>query len=62
MINDKEKEEIKVQFGTLTLKHALLIAQIQDLNKECAEVADELSALYEKITGVKKDGSTVCKA
>ena len=61
MINEKEQEKYKADFGRLTLRSAMLSKLINEYQKELADVHKELDEKYRQITGVKEDGSTVCE-
>lgn len=61
VMNDKELEQYRADFGRLTLRSAMVSKMILDYQKELAEVNKELDEKYKQITGVKEDGSTVCE-
>lgn len=61
MINEKQQEEYKIEFGRLTLRSAMITRMILDYQKELADINKQLDEKYKQITGVEEDGCTVCE-
>lgn len=61
MINEKQQEEYKADFGRLTLRSAMISRIILDYQKELADINKQLDEKYKEITGVNDNGSTVCE-
>lgn len=60
-MTDKEMEEAKEKFGKLMFRHAIIARTINEYQKEFKDVSDQIDNLFSKITGVEKDGSTICE-
>lgn len=62
MINEKDKEHYKNEFGALMMRYAIVTRVIKDYEKELEEINAKLDKAITEIVGDKEDGKSVQQA